>query len=192
MEIKTISTIVTIAEVEKCIALLEKDYTDLDVVIEIHTKKSIEREKTSSKPDLSKGEYITILRGSTKTGVYVHTLKKIKSFPFNYKYNKSEYNEHELPFNDLIRYNIIFNLFHELRHAWQYQNNKSEYLKSKSEDPALDLMAYYSSPFEEDADKFEIEQRNKHAKAINEILKIKSSAFPVYQSYQDNLNSLKQ
>ena len=104
--------------------------------------------------------YIQILDGQTvPAGLTIGERGKIKIFLFHFRDVKKDPVE-------LI--NLIGNLYHEIRHAWQYDNNLFQ------DEDIIDTIdgnsgRYYNLPSEKDAYRFQEEQMQNHG---NEILRI--------------------
>lgn len=187
MRITIKSKVMTEKEIIDCLNLLGEEYTNLDIEIEIHTPRSLKSKKWMDKPDLTENEYNNILtKGSIIIGIYISHLRKIKLFPFNFResdYNKINYGD--LSYRDFVKYGVIFNLYHEIRHAWQHTFDQEAFLKEREIDPSSEPQAYYNSNIEIDADNFEQETTSKFRHEIRKILQIDSELFPTFPTFRE-------
>ena len=185
MRIKIISNALTKREIKKCLELLGDEYADLDIVIEVHTVNSLKDER-KRKPELGKIEYNNIFaKGSRVKGCYEPNVRKVKLFPFNFPETEfNQMNHGDLVYKDYVKYAVIFNLFHEIRHAWQHKFNEMDFLEDDDMDPIEDLESYKNSAMEIDADSFERKNTFKYTKEIREILQIKSNYVIDYQPFK--------
>jgi hypothetical protein len=113
---------------------------------------------------MTEEQYEQILTGQTATaGITIGDKGKIKIFLFLFG---------DIKRNPTEVINLIGNLYHEIRHAWQTENNL---FQDEEEISIIDgnLASYYSLPSEKDAYRFQEEQLQKHGKKILEILGIK-------------------
>ncbi|MCQ0952740.1 hypothetical protein L2I63_03180 [Bacillus cereus] len=151
------------SKIKKCIALLDEEYQSLDFTIYFYEKaEKLEKEKGKN-PDLKIEEYKQILQGEVPTaGITIGDQGKIKIFLFLFDDLKKNPNE-------VI--NLIGNLYHEIRHAWQFEK---ALFQDEEDIQTIDgnLETYYSLPSEKDAYKFQEEQMQKHWRRSLEIFGI--------------------
>lgn len=147
-------------KINKCLDLLEKEYKDLNYTIYFYEKPEKLEKERRNKPDLNEEQYNQILAGQNITaGITIGEKGIIKIFLFLYEDVKK---------NPKEVIDLIGNLYHEIRHAWQAENKMFE---DEEEISILDgnLESYYSLPSEKDAYKFQEEQMKLHGKKILEI-----------------------
>lgn len=143
-----------------CIALLDDEYKNLDFTVNFYDKREKLQKERDNKPDLKADTYEQILTGKKEiAGLTIGEKGKIKIFLFKFGNVKS---------NPKEVISLIANIFHEIRHAWQYNNGV---FQDEDEISFIDgnLEAYYSQPSEKDAYLFQEEQMKKHGKKVLEI-----------------------
>jgi len=144
----------------QCINLLEPEFRNLNFTIDPYENSERIEYERKSKPELKEEEYEQILNGqNTVGGLLFGSKKQIKLFIFNYK---------ELDTNPNEILGLVGTLYHEIRHAWQHENNK---FQDEEEINSIDgnLEMYFGGEAEKDAYKFQLIEMQKHA---NEILEI--------------------
>lgn len=147
-------------KINKCIALLDEEYTSLNYTIYFYENREKLQKEQNNKPDMKTEQYIQILNGQIETaGVTIGEEGKIKIFLFLFSNIKRDLNE-------II--SLIGNLYHEIRHAWQNENNL---FQNEAEISTIDgnLESYLKLPSEKDAYRFQEEQMQKHGERILEI-----------------------
>lgn len=148
----------------KCIELLGEEYTSLDFTLYFYdSRERLEKERLN-KSDMADESYEQILTGENEAGgITLGEKGKIKIFLFLFGDVKRDRSE-------MIK--LIANIYHELRHAWQYKNNlyKDEPEISKIDGNFED---YLSLPSEKDAFKFQEKVMQELGDQILEILGIK-------------------
>jgi hypothetical protein len=153
-----------VGQIRRCIELLGEEYTSLDYTIEIYQERERLEYERRNKPVLEEEQYEQILNGEEKPiGQTIPTKKVIRLYTFNLDDIENE---------DKRKVELIANLFHEIRHAWQYTNGL--FLDEK-EVNVIDnnRKTYFSLSSEKDAYLFQVEQMNKHKYAIFKIMKMK-------------------
>lgn len=147
-------------KINKCIALLDEEYKSLNFTIHFYENKEKLLKERKNKPDMKEENYEQILAGQNEAlGVTIGEKGIIKIFLFlleDIKRNPSEVIE------------LIGNIYHEIRHAWQVEN---KLFQDEEEISTLDgnLEAYYRLPSEKDAFQFQEKQMQKHGNKILEI-----------------------
>ena len=144
-------------KIKKCIALLGEEYASLNYTIYFYENREALQKEQNNKPDMKTEQYIQILNGQTETaGVTIGEEGKIKIFLFLFGNIKRDPNE-------II--SLIGNLYHEIRHAWQNENNL---FQNEEEISTIDgnLESYLKLPSEKDAYRFQEEQMQKHGEII--------------------------
>jgi len=144
----------------KCIALLGEEYSSLNYTIYFYENPEKLQVEQNTKPDMEPEQYMQILNGKTKTaGVTISDKEKIKIFLFQF----GDINSNPKEVIDLIG-----NLYHEIRHAWQNENNL---FQNEEKISTIDgnFESYLKLPSEKDAYRFQIEQLEKHGERIIEI-----------------------
>ncbi|SFI40372.1 MULTISPECIES: hypothetical protein [unclassified Bacillus (in: firmicutes)] len=115
-------------KIKKCIALLGEEYMSFNFTIYFYeTREKLQRER-DNKPNLKREHYEQILNGEIETaGLTICEEGKIKIFLFLFQ---------DLKRNPTEVINLIGNLYHEIRHAWQFENNlfQDEKMKKHSEE----------------------------------------------------------
>lgn len=115
-------------KIKKCIVLLGEEYMSFNFTIYFYeTREKLQRER-DNKPDLKREHYEQILNGEIETaGLTICEEGKIKIFLFLFQ---------DLKRNPTKVINLIGNLYHEIRHAWQFENNlfQDEKMKKHSEE----------------------------------------------------------
>ncbi|MCP9227918.1 hypothetical protein NMG90_21465 [Bacillus mycoides] len=147
-------------KIKKCIALLGEEYMSLNFTIYFYeTREKLQKER-DNKPDLKREHYEQILNGEIETaGLTILEEGKIKIFLFLFQ---------DLKENPTEVIDLIGNLYHEIRHAWQFENNL--YQDEKEIDTIDgDLESYLSLPYEKDAYRFQDENMKKHGEEILRI-----------------------
>ncbi|KSU85163.1 hypothetical protein GA0061096_1356 [Fictibacillus enclensis] len=156
------------AKIKRCISLLEDEYKNLDYALFFYdTPKKLQSEQKRN-PDLNSEELQQILNGETVTaGITLPDKKEIKIFLFHYDNIISD------P-RDIIP--LIANIYHELRHAWQNENNR---FQDEEELSSLDdnIEAYLSLPSEKDAFRFQRNQMQKHMRTVLDIFGLTNISF---------------
>ena len=152
--------------IKKCIELLGKEYTSLNYVIYFYADKEKLQKEQFDNPDMKVGQYDQIVNGQTEiAGVTLAEKGIIKIFLF-------VFDDLEKTPEEVIH--LVGNLYHEIRHAWQYENDLF-----KKEDEVLkidgDTEAYFRLDSEKDAYKFQEEQMKKHGNRILEIFGFSNS-----------------
>lgn len=140
-------------KIRKCINLLDVQYKTLDYTLDFYsTKERLEKEQ-ARKPDLHEKVYSQVLYGESQiAGITLGESKSIKIFLF--MYDKPETN-----FEEFVK--LIAKVYHEIRHAWQHQNQLYQNEPSMLNIDAS-LQEYFSLPSEKDAYAFEEQQINRH------------------------------
>lgn len=144
-------------KIKKCIALLGEEYMALNFTIYFYESRVKLQKERDNKPDLKKEQYEQILNGEIETaGLTIWEEGKIKIFLFLFQDLKKDPNE-------II--NLIGNLYHEIRHAWQSEKNLYQ---DEKEVCTIDgnLESYLSLQSEKDAYRFQEEQMQEHGKEI--------------------------
>ncbi|MEI2465121.1 DUF3920 family protein [Niallia taxi] len=160
--IKNKSSIISKDDLERILKLLHKDYQDLGMKITIYKNKFQVFNKWLNILDRSfnfktvKGVIKGNLAGNHRGGI-------ISLFPFNYKFNSDRFLDYK------FQLYMIFDLLHEIRHAYQRTYKKKNY-----EVKYIDAgnRGYSSQWCERDANAFAQRFMNKHKEQINDILKI--------------------
>ncbi|PEZ63320.1 hypothetical protein CN372_14000 [Bacillus anthracis] len=153
-------------QIHACLRFLGEEYISLDYTIEvIGSRKKLEKERQTSKI-LKEEEYQQILDGKFEPpGVCIHEKKLIRLFRFNLN---------DILDKDKQTIEFIANLYHEVRHAYQFQKgmfpNEKE-IAVIDDDPK----AYFNLSYEIDAYKFQEEQINKNQVGICNVMRIYSS-----------------
>jgi hypothetical protein len=152
-----------------CIELLDKEFTSLDFSIIVYeTRESLERER-HKKPSLPDDFYHQILNGVKKpVGLTIADQNLIHLYKFNNTYQNKNHEKLEL----------VANLFHEIRHAWQHVNGKF-----KDEEEIRDIdnnkKKYFQLPSEQDAYQFQADMVNTHRDSIIRIMEM-NQGFGIY------------
>lgn len=144
-------------KIEKCILLLGEEYTSLKFTIYYYPNKEKLQNEQFNKPDMKEENYRQILYGYNEiSGITIGEQGKIKIFLFMYKNIEKDPEEIIL---------LIANLYHEIRHAWQYEN---KLFLGENEVLTIDdnKELYYSLPSEKDAYKFQEKEMQKYSKKI--------------------------
>ncbi|WP_054708124.1 hypothetical protein [Bacillus sp. JCM 19041] len=147
-------------KIRKCIALLDDEYKDLNFTINFYGKREKLQKERNIKPDLKEENYLQILAGKyMTTGLTIGEKGEIKIFLFHFGNLKKKPREVIL---------LIGNIFHEIRHAWQFKNGL---FQDENEITVIDEnpKAYYRKPSEKDAYIFQEQQMKKHGGEILEI-----------------------
>lgn len=147
-------------KIKQCIGFLENEYKALNYTITFYEKRGDLTKERKENPNLKEENYEQILSGKTEAaGVTIGDKKEIKIFLFL--------------FNDLKKdpngvTELIGNLYHEIRHAWQVENNM---FQDEEEISKIDgnLEAYLKLPSEIDAYKFQDKQMKKLAPRVLKI-----------------------
>ncbi|HDR7656205.1 TPA: hypothetical protein QCX68_001617 [Bacillus wiedmannii] len=147
-------------KIKKCVALLDEEYRGLNYTIYFYENREKLQKEQKNRPDMKEENYVQVLSGQTEiAGITIGEKGKIKIFLFL--------------FGDIKRkpgevMELIGNVYHEIRHAWQNENN----LFQNEEEIAIidgNLEAYYKLPSERDAYRFQEEQMQKHGNKVLEI-----------------------
>ena len=146
-------------KIKKCIKLLGKEYTSLNYVIYFYDGKEKLQKEQFDKPNMEVEQYDQIINGQTEiAGVTLGEKGIIKIFLFVFE-------DVEKRPEEVIH--LVGNLYHEIRHAWQYENKlfkkEEEVLKIDG-----DTEAYFQLDSEKDAYKFQKELMKKHGNRILE------------------------
>ncbi|PEL14304.1 hypothetical protein [Bacillus sp. AFS017336] len=148
------------AKIIRCIDLLDEEYKSLGFTIDPYQDRERLIYERDKKPDLTEEAYDQILKGDIVVGgLTLGDKKKIKIFLFFYE---------KLNSDPLEILNLIGNIFHEVRHAWQIKNSK---FQGEKEIGKIDgnLDTYFSLEAEKDAYEFQLVQMQNHANKILEI-----------------------
>lgn len=161
--------------IKKCIQLLDDEHKNIDFTINFYSNPKILKRELETNPVVNQNHIEQILSGETVTAGYIlPEQNEIKIFLFHFRNLKRNNNE-------II--NLVGNIYHEIRHAWQYSNNlylderKVETIDGNEED-------YLRQPSEKDAFKFQDQMMKKYAPKILEIFDISPPADYKY-SMQD-------
>ncbi|MGF9975492.1 hypothetical protein [Viridibacillus arvi] len=147
-------------KIKKCLALLDEEYTALNYTIYFYENRGKFLKEQTGKADMQEKQYEQILNGKIEAaGITIGEKRIIKIFLFL--------------FGDLKRdpkeiLNVIATLFHEIRHAWQNENNL---FQNEEEISTIDgnFESYLRLPSEKDAYRFQEAQMQEHAESILEI-----------------------
>ncbi|MED3861276.1 hypothetical protein [Priestia megaterium] len=147
----------------QCIKLLDSEYQSLNFTIDPYpSRERLEYERTNN-PDLTPEEYNQILNGEeTIGGLLLKDKKKIKLFLFLYD---------DLDRNPSDILDLVGNIYHELRHAWQTKNNLFQNDDGISKVDG-NLEFYFGQEAEKDAYQFQLSEMKKNANKILEIFKV--------------------
>ncbi|GIP44457.1 hypothetical protein J45TS6_29160 [Paenibacillus sp. J45TS6] len=120
----------------------------------------IERDEN---PTMSDDTYTIILGNEVglPIGVCLDDIKMIKIFPFNL--DDSD--------NDIVKCKIIWNVFHEIRHAWQH--SKQLFTEENIDLKSGNIKKYYNHPSERDANSFADKLYESNIDDILRILEVK-------------------
>lgn len=159
------SNLIGYAEVREILSLLNYQYDDLGMAVNIHRSryytllKWLDPFYTSINCDTFKGAYNCVFAANHSSG-------RIDLFSYNHKSSNKKYE------NERIRLNIAYDLIHEVRHAYQrlhkekkYNNNQRNYIQGGES-------GYSAQWIERDANAFAQRMMNNNKKKINEILGI--------------------
>ncbi len=145
----------------KCINLLGGEYSELDYTIDVYKTKARLLKERDEAPDLLPEQYNQVLYGEVlPPGLTDEIRRTIKIFYFNLSPDS--------PQRDL---DLVFNLFHEIRHAWQ--NTNGLYTDEEGQlniDSSWD--EYKNSPSEKDANEFAISKAMEHKEQIKKIFRL--------------------
>lgn len=161
MDIISKSKVIKRIQLRKCIELLGTEYTSLPYKIHVYKDINELKSERENSPNMAEEAYDYILGNPefAPPGVCLNESKQIKLFPFNQK-------ESVYP----ILYIVAF-AYHEVRHAWQYQNmlfgDETESIPLGKE-----YLNYFKKPSEIDAYRFAEEQMNLHMLKIKEITEL--------------------
>lgn len=147
-------------KIKKCIALLGEEYTSLNYTIHFYENREKLQKEQKNNPVMKDEQYAQILNGQIEAaGVTVGEKGQIKIFLFLFENLKRDPNE-------VI--NLVGNLYHEIRHAWQNENNL---FQDEEEISTIDgnFESYLKLPSEKDAYRFQDEQMKKHGERALEI-----------------------
>ncbi|MFD2115838.1 hypothetical protein ACFSTH_11840 [Paenibacillus yanchengensis] len=152
-------SIINRKQLRECVSLLDQEYITLPYHIYIYkNRQELERERNET-PNMLDESYKTILenKAAVPIGICLDDIKMIKIFPFNLDDTES----------DAIKCKVIWNVFHEIRHAWQYSKNM--YTEEALILSPENIKDYYDQNSERDANLFADEfYKNK----VSELLKI--------------------
>ncbi|KUP30295.1 hypothetical protein AU385_17940 [Bacillus halotolerans] len=158
-------------KLNECINFLPDDHNNLNWTIVFYDQQNFINDHKDNKV-YSKEHYNKILdKNSLASGSTVSEIKEIHLFLFKYEFTPA----------DLIK--LIGNIYHEIRHAWQYSNNIYEIENEIS--PYEDFEAYIKQPWEQDAYKFQLKYMRVHYNKILEIFNLKNYVVPVYNFHED-------
>lgn len=150
-------------QLERCIYLLGEEYSKIDYTIKFFSKK---REFVEEKRNNPAKTYVDKLgEGRTVAGITIADTREI--IILLYQFDEPMVNKGEM-------INLIATIFHEMRHAWQFDKMAPEKLLDK-DSSIFSLENYFEEEYEKDAYLFQLKQMNKHMAAIKRICNIKQN-----------------
>lgn len=158
------SKLISSVEIEQVLTMLHHDYSDLGMTINVHKNKLHTFLKWIN-PFNSTIIYPVFKMAYKGTSGGTHLEGKIEMFSYN---RIVDVEEHE---KECVKLLIIFDILHEIRHAYQRVHKKTEYEKSH-EDYIPEGNGYASQWIERDANKFAQRMMNNNKEKINEVLGI--------------------
>lgn len=150
--------------IEKSIELLGREYKSLNFTIDFYRDRGRLEFERENKPDLKKETYEQILNGEKGiSGLTLGSKKQIKIFLFNYG---------DLETNAYNIVSLIGNIYHEIRHAWQVENNL---FQEEDEINTINgnIELYFSQNAEKDAFIFQLENMQKYVNVVLQIFNFK-------------------
>ncbi|MCY8600334.1 hypothetical protein MOD33_06045 [Bacillus spizizenii] len=165
--------------VKECINFLAGDIRMLDWTLVFYIKEDFLKEQASGDSYSSEDiKYILDKNSRAPGGATIEKDKEIHLFMFRYDFREDV--------TDLIH--LIGNIYHELRHAWQYEH--SVYEKVDEIKPDDDFEAYVKQPWETDAYLFQLNQMREHFDKILDILHLGQFKGIPYNYDDDLMNYL--
>ncbi|MCA1021505.1 DUF3920 family protein [Halobacillus litoralis] len=141
-----------------CVDLLHEDYVENKNNIKIFTNKYSFLFQYILKHGLDIKEIKSILKGETR-GVYYHNTNEIEVYAFSIKCDE-----------DTLNQEIVFCMYHELRHYFQWNYNKK--LADKRTSMKVNDIGYETDPTERDANYFAARMCKKYKDQISRKLNI--------------------
>jgi len=146
----------------RCIDLLDEEYTSLIYTIVIYLDREKLEYERINKPIFDDDRYQHILNNDEIIGQNISDKRLIHLYLFNLD-NMGDKNKRKLE--------IVANLFHEIRHAWQCKNGLFPD-EEQINDIKTNKETYLNQDSERDAYLFQKEIINKHKCSIAEIMEI--------------------
>lgn len=158
------SKLISKEEIEQVLILLHRDYSDLGMRINVHKNKLHTFLKLIN--PFNRMIIYPIFKMAYKgTSGGTHLDGKIEMFSYN---RKVDIHAHE---KECLKLFIVFDILHEVRHAYQRIHKKREYEQSH-EDYIHEGNGYGSQWIERDANQFAQRMMNNNKERISEILGI--------------------
>ncbi|MGV7116667.1 hypothetical protein [Paenibacillus kyungheensis] len=148
MDIIFHNEVITHEQVRECIKLLGDEYLDLPFQVIIYKDVAEVQKEWENEPNMIDRSYEDVIYhpDTAPPGICTGNPKMIRIYPFNIGVSEiSELQE--------LKFGLIYYLFHEIRHAYQYQHElfKDDTIYHPSGE---DMVNYANSPAEKDAYKF--------------------------------------
>jgi len=148
MDIICHNKLIMCKQVRECIKLVGNEYLDLPFQVIIYKDVAEVQKEWENKPNMIDRSYEDVIYhpATAPPGICTGDPKMIRIYPFNTGFSEIS----ELAY---LKFSIIYHLFHEIRHAYQYEYElfKDDTIYHPSGE---DLTKYANSPAEIDANKF--------------------------------------